>query len=546
MKKMTGRYFRLFLLFFFFANGVLAQLSGPVAGQVKNELLVRLEANAGIAAVLGKANRRQPASVLHKREVARRHNIHLLQFDPAAWPGEALPEWLGRQKEVQAVQYNYAVDFRREPNDPDFASQWGASRIGAREVWDITTGGTTANGDTIVVCILDSGFDLNHEDLKDNLWRNPGEIPGDGIDNDGNGLTDDIFGWNFANGSNEMKVDGHGLAVAGLIGAAGNNGIGVAGINWDIRLMLHVIEYVDQIISAFDYAIEQRRLYNQSKGAEGAFVVAANTSFGLPSPVFCSEQPVWGGMYDLMGEVGILSGAATVNRNSDVDVEGDMPTSCESDFIITVTNLTAGDEKYSSSGYGLQSIDMAAPGQDSYSLSLFNRYGVFGGTSAAAPHLSGAIALLYSLPCEELASDALAQPRETALFIRSVLLDGAEPLASLEGLAATGGLLNVFNAMELVDQSCGGSIGPLEILKIFPNPASAGFTVEYETPDFEPYDFRIYNSLGQMVYRNTETPNRFATKRLDIDSRNWAPGLYFAAIRRGKDQEVKPVMVKVE
>lgn len=543
MKKMTGRYSLLFLLLFF-SQYVPAQLTDPATGRVMDELLVRLEENTGINTILDRANRQQAASVVHQRTVARRYNIHLLRFNPAAWPGETLLEWLGRQKEVQAAQYNYAVEFRQEPNDPDYDRQWGAARIGAQEVWDLTTGGVTANGDTIVVCILDSGFDISHADLKDNLWRNPGEIPGDGQDNDGNGLPDDIYGWNYIDDNNEIKANSHGLAVAGLIGATGNNGLGISGINWNVRLMFHIIEYVDEIISALEYTIVQRERYNESKGQEGAFVAVVNTSFGLPIPTFCDEQPVWGGMYDLMGNVGILSGAATINQNVDVDAEGDMPTSCESDFIITVTNLTPDDEKFYSAGYGLRSIDMAAPGEGSYSLGLFNRYGAFGGNSAAAPHLSGAIALLYSLPCEELAADALAKPRETAQLIRSVLLDGVEPLESLEGITATGGLLNVFNAMELINKACGGSAGPMEILRIFPNPAASGFTIEYETPDFERYDFRIYNALGQLIYRNTETPNRFATKRLDIDSRNWAPGVYFVAIQRGKEQEVKPVLVK--
>ena len=396
------------------------------------------------------------------------------------------------------------------------------------------------------MAVLDSGCDLNHPDLLGNIWNNSAEISGDGIDNDNNGYIDDTFGWNFVDDTNEMKVNGHGLAVSGLVGAKGNNGMGVSGINWDIKLMVCAIQYVDQIISAYEYVIDQRHQYNESGGQKGAFVVATNASFGLSTPTFCDEQPVWGGMYDQLGAVGVLTGAGTTNRNLDVDVEGDMPTSCESDFLITVTNMNEAEEKELSSGFGEISIDMAAPGQNSYSLYLFDRYAVFDGNSAAAPHLTGSIALLYSLPCEELASDALSNPRETALLIRSVLIDGVEPLSSLEGLTATGGLLNVYNSMELINEACGGTSGPIEILKIFPNPTSSSFIVEYETPDFETYDFRVYNALGQEMYRNTETPTRFSTKRLEIDTRNWAPGVYFVAIQRGKDREVKPVMVKVD
>lgn len=523
-----------------------AQLVDPATGQVTNELLVQLEENTTLASLLDKANHRRPGSVLHKRTAARRFNIHLLQFDPAAWPGESLLGWLRVQKGVQAAQYNYQVAFRQEPNDPEFPRQWGLSRIGAPEVWDVSTGGLTANGDTIVIAVLDDGCDLNHPDLQGNIWSNPGEIAGDGIDNDDNGYIDDTYGWNFIDDSNVMKVNSHGLSVIGIAGAQGNNGMGITGVNWNVKMMICAIQYVDEIISAYEYVIGQRRLYNETNGAEGAFVVATNASFGLVTPTFCDQQPIWGSMYDLLGAQGVLTGAGTANQNVNVDEVGDMPTSCESDFIVTVTNMNEEEEKEPRSGFGEVSIDMGAPGQNSYSLALFGRYAVFNGTSYSAPYLTGAIALLYSLPCSELASDALSNPRETALLIRSALIGGAEPLASFEGLTATGGILNVFNAMEILSEACGGSSGPLGILKIFPNPASSGFFVEYETPDFEPYDFRVYNALGQEMYRDTRTPNRFAAKRLEIDASNWAPGVYFVAIQRGNDREVKPVLVKVE
>lgn len=542
---MINRFSWLFL-FLFITQLAYAQLVDPVSGKVRNEMLVRLDEGASVTTLVQKINRQRSASALHKRVAARRFNIHLLQFDPAAWPDQSLLEWLRAQKEVQAAQYNYQVEFRREPNDPEFGRQWSLPRIGATEVWDVSTGGLTANGDTIVVTVLDAGCDLSHPDLQGNIWNNAGEIPGDGIDNDSNGYIDDTFGWNFFNDNNEMRTSTHGLSVTGLVGAKGNNGAGISGMNWDVKMMICVIEFVDEIISAYEYAIEQRQRYNESQGARGAFVVATNASFGLLEPTFCDEQPVWGSMYGLLGDVGILTGAGTANRNINVDEEGDMPTTCESDFIITVTNMNEAEEKEPKSGFGEVSIDMAAPGQNIYSLTLSGRYAPFEGTSYSAPHLTGAIALLYSMPCEELASDALLNPRETALLMRSILINGAEPLASFEGLTATGGLLNVFNAMEILNEACGGSSGPLDILRIYPNPASEGFFVEYETPDFEPYGFRVYNALGQLMYRNTETPPRFATKRLRIDTRNWAPGVYFAAIQKGDDREVKPVMVKVK
>ncbi|MCB0552766.1 MAG: S8 family peptidase [Phaeodactylibacter sp.] len=544
MKKMILRNI-IFLAFTLLLHPLFAQptATATATGRVEDELIVQLAEKANPETLLQRINGRHAGSANFERIVAARFHIYLLRFDPAAWPQESLLHWLEGQSEVQAVQYNYAVEFRQEPNDPDYPLQWGLERIGAPGVWNIATGGLTANGDTIVVAILDSGYDLNHTDLKDNVWQNLGEIPDDGIDNDSNDYVDDTYGWNFKNDTNVMTVDDHGLSVAGIVGARGNNSIGVSGVNWNVKLMLFATAYVDEIVSAYEYVIEQRDRYNKSMGQEGAFVVATNASFGLPTPTFCDAQPIWGGMYDLMGKVGILTGAGTVNSSRNVDMEGDMPTTCESDFILTVTNTTIEDEKYLSAGYGKVSIDMGSPGQESYSLKPNDRYGSFGGTSAAAPHLTGAIALLYSLPCQDLATDALLNPEATALFIRNMLLNGVDLLPQLENFTATGGRLNVFNAMELVNEACGGTTGPLEILTVFPNPATDYLRVKYETPDFDPYELRVFNALGQLVLRTDIRPMRFSQKLFSIDVSQWPHGAYYLAIQRAKERIVKPFLV---
>lgn len=534
----------LFLAFTFQSVGLFAQrAASPYTGRIDDELIVQLAGTAAPQALLQRINSRHAGSAYYERLVAGRFNIHLFRFEPAAWPEEELLHWLEQQPEVQAVQYNYAVESRREPNDPDYPLQWGPGRIGAPQVWDVTTGGLTANGDTIVVAILDSGFDLAHSDLQGNIWQNPGEIPNDGLDNDQNGYPDDTFGWNFKNDSNVMSVDDHGTSVAGILGARGDNSNGISGLNWNVKLMLFATGYVDEIVSAYEYVIDQRDRYNKSMGQEGAFVVATNASIGLPTPTFCDDQPLWGSMYDLMGEVGILTGAGTVNSSRNVDVEGDMPTTCESDFILTVTNTTIDDEKYFSSGYGKVSIDMGSPGQESYSLKPNDRYGSFGGNSAAAPHLTGAIALLYSLPCEELATDALLNPEATALFIRSVFIEGVDHLSQLENYTVTGGRLNVFNAMELVNEACGGTTGPLEILSIYPNPATSDLKVIYETPDFEDYQLRVYNALGQLMLRTDVRPMRFSQKVFSIDVSQWPHGGYWLTLQKGDERLVEPFLV---
>jgi len=531
-----------FTALFFINHAAQAQSTAAVARNIDAELMVDLQDEASISKLIRSANLQKPASVTYLRNVSLSRNIHLIQFDTEQWGKQELLRWLSSQPAVVAAQANHWIQFNNEPNDPDFSEQWGALRIGAPEVWDITTSGLTALGDTIVVAVVDSGFELDHEDLAPNLWNNNGEIPGDGQDNDNNGYIDDTWGWDFKTNSNQVSFDDHGLAVAGILGARGNNELGISGISWNIKLMLLTISTADDVVSSYDYVIEQRKRYNESNGAEGAFVVATNASFGVPQPVFCDEQPVWGSMYDAMGEVGVLTGAGTTNKDLNVDLEGDMPTTCESDFIITVLNGTEEDEKYVATGYGATSIDMAAPGQESYSLKPFNRYGSFGGNSAAAPHLSGAIALLYSMPCEQLAASAVTDPSGTALAVRNALLEGVDLMASFEGITATGGRLNVAGAVERINAACGGT-GALDIVNIRPNPASSYLEVIYETPDFEKYQFRAYNALGQLVYRNEEQPGQFEQKLHRIDVSNWALGTYFVSIIREDEQITRPVVI---
>lgn len=537
------KYLYFILVLSLFSLTAQAQPVDAQSGKIENQRLVQLREGAALQPLLKRANAAFEGGVFQKRAVARSLNIHLLEFDPARCPADALAQWLEDQPEVLYQHANYKVDFRTTPNDPEYDRQWGAERIGLPEVWNFGQGGVTTNGDTIVIAIIDSGFDLSHEDIIGNIWTNPHEIPGDGVDNDGNGYVDDINGWDFRGNSPEIAFDDHGLQVSGVLAATANNDKGVAGVCWNAKIMYLSIGTVDGIVSAYEYALEQRQRYNETLGAEGAFVVATNASFGLFDPFFCSEYPIWGNMYDLLGEAGVLTGAGTTNENRDIDVVGDMPTSCESDFIITVLNGTEDEEKSTRSGYGKVAIDMAAPGDNSYSLAPFNRYAIFNGNSAAAPHLSGAIGLLYSMPCEFLATDALTKPKETALFIRSILIESVDLFPAFEDITATGGRLNVRSAMNLLSDACGGSTGDLGLLNIYPNPARDQLTIQYETPDFETYEFRIYNALGQLVYRNNDTPARFREKRLQVDVSRWQAGMYVVEVFKGDSVETEPVII---
>lgn len=511
---------------------------------IPGEIIVRYATGADAGEVVEDLRLSLGNAFYADRWLSRQFQIALLRFDPVQVPAQAVMDAVKKHPEIVSAQWSYVVEPRnQEPNDPFFGEQWDMTRIQLPEVWEISRGGLSALGDTIVVAILDSGFDITHEDLRDNIWYNPFEIAGDGLDNDNNGLVDDIAGWNYVENSPEHTVFFHGHSVAGIVGARGDNGLGVTGVNMQVRLMLFTIRTVPNIIEAYDYVITQRNRYNTSRGAAGAFVVATNASFGQPL-VFCETQPIWGGMYDLLGEEGILTGAATVNSNYNVDDEGDMPSTCPSDYLITVLNTNREDKKHQGSGFGPVSIDLGAPGQDSYTIQLNNGYGTFGGNSAAAPHLSGAIALLYSLPCEQLALDALERPSATALRIREVILNGTDPLADLSGKSVTGGRLNVFNSMELIREQCGTTPGVLDIIRLSPNPADERIIIQYQAPDFEPaYQLRIFDTLGRMVHRQTVKPPRFGDKTLEVDIRWWPAGFYFIEFQHPQRSVTKKLVV---
>ncbi len=497
----------------------------------KQEVIIQLTEKTDLESFLEQAPI-QHLRFQHIQTLSERFNIHLFEWNPNnTTSGLSI---LVRHPMIAAIQENAEIEFRKTPNDENFPLQWGLEFIGLDKFWETNTGGMTENGDTIVVAVLDEGFDISHEDLSENVWINRAEIPDDDIDNDNNGYVDDIHGWNFIENTPRHAISQHGQSVAGIIGARGNNGIGVTGINWNIKLMLFTILSVSDIIAAYDYIIEQRDLYNQSFGTEGAFVVATNASFGSNGQ-FCEEQPIWGGMYDRMGRVGVLTGAGTANGNWDVDLVGDMPTTCPSDFIITTLNINQDGQKHAGSAFGSISIDIGSPGENSYTTKPFDLYGAFGKNSAAAPHLTGVIGLLYSVPCQQFAKDALVNPMETALYVRNVILEGVRRQESLKGITVTGGSLDIANSLDIVDADCNSTIGELQIKKIFPNPSRGQITFDYQAAGFDEHTLRIVNILGQVVREESFVPPMFGRKRITLDLNLQTPGTYILVLQRGQE-----------
>lgn len=481
------------------------------------------------------------AHLEYQKTLVKKLNLHLFSIPAGLAKAEGVVEKLRQLSSVKDAFLNEAVEFRRTPNDPSFDQQWDMDVIQVEKVWDVTTGGVTALGDTIVVAVIDQGFESQHLDLIPNLWRNRGEIPGDGIDNDGNGYIDDLYGWNFIADSKDFSPHYHGMGVAGIIGAHGNNNIGVTGINWAIKMMLLQFDTVSDIFEAYNYVLHQRNLYNDTNGKQGAFIVATNASWGLVQPTFCSSA--WNDMYELLGESGILTAAATTNSGLDIDEVGDTPSGCGSDFIISVTETTQEDRWKGNRGYGKIGVDLGAPGDNSYTLDINGSYGGFNSNSAATPHVTGAIALLYSLPCKDLARAAIEKPMETALVMRNAILNGVDPMQSLKDVTVTGGRLNVFNSMIEISTFCDVRTGPLDLLKLYPNPVHTILTYTYETPDFQDYEIRVFNVLGQLVYTETFEPQRFGEKQKELDVATWPSGMYVLTIFQGKDVASKPFLV---
>jgi subtilisin family serine protease len=506
-----------------------------------NQIILRLQAGVPIQAFMRSLQSKCPFAQLNlKTTLAESHQIYLLSASQII-DRQALVQYLQGLPEVVAAAWNTPVRFRdTEPNDALFVNQWSMDRIGATKVWDTTTGGNTAGGREIVVAVLDKGFDLSHPDLAANLWQNPGEIPNDGLDNDNNGFKDDVYGWNFRANSPLFSVERHGTAVSGIIGANGDNGIGTAGINWNVKLMFIAVEYVDEVIAGFNYVLDQRKLYNETNGEKGAFVVVTNGSFGIDQ-VKCSEQPIWGSMYDLLGEVGVLNVAATANGDWDVEQVGDIPTSCTSEYLIAVTNTDQNDKRANGAAYGKFSIDLGAPGQGISSTDKDGGYrNDFSGTSAACPHVAGAVALLYSVPCTALDSLAKANPSECAKLMRRAIVDNTDAVFSLAEETVSGGRLNIYEGMKYLHAYCISSeyerqngdfkdvfTDEKRLVNISPNPSSDRISIDYGSIDFKTVKIRVFNMLGQeVIFNQVATPEPFAPQSIEIDVRNWQPGVY--------------------
>jgi len=453
-------------------------------------------------------------------------NIYLVTYNDTVLKSYVF-ETLGKP---ESVSPNAEIELRRVPNDELYSEQYHLDLIRAEEAWDITTGNIDGNSD-YVIAVLDDGFAFTHPDLIPNLWTNEAEIDGDGIDNDDNGYIDDYLGLNIQTNNDDQVVETHGSQVLGVLGAKGNNGIGIAGVMWDADiLIISAVTTVGEIIAGMNYIYEMKRLYVETDGARGANVIVTNFSGGIPRE-FPDSFPAWCAVYDLLGTVGILSVTATANLSLDVEEEGDMPTLCDSPYLITVSYTDRIDE-LSNSAFGSTSVDIAAPGENILSTVQGNSYNNNeSGSSYAAPQVAGAIGLMYNVDCEEIAQQHIDNPTQLALDIKSAILNGVDTKVSLNE-SVSGGRLNMFNSILELIELCGGTaLAELEVFPLAPNPMTnadmSTMSLNYVTDVFSEHTLIVTDALGRQVYTQKFMPSTFSAKSILLNQVPYlSSGLY--------------------
>jgi subtilisin family serine protease len=340
----------------------------------------------------------------------------------AAARAQALPQ-------VLYAEPNHTYRIAAVPNDPMYRQLWALgpsnrtgmnSGIDAPSAWDAVVGSPS-----VTVAVVDSGVDATHPDLAANVWTNPGEAGGleaNGADDDGNGYVDDRQGWDWIDDDNTPSDPlGHGTHTAGTIGAVGNNGLGISGVSWTVRLMaLRVIDgsgagFASDVAEAFTYAARA-----------GTQIV--NASLTGPEP----SQAV----YDAIAAAPeTLFVVAAGNEGKDTDVSPSYPCSFDLPNLVCVAATGQFNELTPFSNWGARSVDLAAPGMRILSTWPGGGYAEGMGTSAATPHVAGAAALVW------------ARSPGGTLAVRDALLRGVEPLPALRGRTVTGGRLNAAGAL---------------------------------------------------------------------------------------------------
>ncbi|MGY8770866.1 MAG: S8 family serine peptidase, partial [Pirellulales bacterium] len=351
---------------------------------------------------------------------------------------DAVSQWLDQNDVVESFEPNALLPNQTVPNDTEFNSLWGLDNTGqsggtidadidATEAWEITTG-TSGN----VVAVIDTGIDYTHPDLISSIWVNPGEIAGNGIDDDENGFVDDIHGFDFINNDGDpMDDNSHGTHVAGTIAAAGNNSAGITGVAPETSVM--ALKFLgangsgstSDAIRALNYATMMKSLYSVN-------VVATNNSWGGGD----YSQALYNAI-KASGDADILFVAAAGNMGTNNDTAPQYPAGYGLDNVISVAATDHNDQLASFSNYGATSVDLAAPGVDILSTVPGGGYASYSGTSMATPHVSGVIALAYAV------NNSVSMDQ-----VKKAILGGVDVVDSLQNVVSTDGRLNAVNTLQ--------------------------------------------------------------------------------------------------
>ncbi|WP_375578758.1 S8/S53 family peptidase [Marivirga tractuosa] len=400
-----------------------------------------------------------------------------------------------------------------------------------------------------VIAVIDGGVKADLSNFHDSFWANENETS-NGKDDDHNGYIDDIWGWNFAEGNNDVSRndvgDWHGTPVNSII----NSLLKIDSYDSNPVKLLNVVKgaSIESIQQSLIYIYQLKKLYNQSNGAKGANIIAINCSWGKEY-LFAEDYPEWCAIYDSLGNEGVLVVSSVSNNHENIDFVGDMPSTCESDFLITVTNSFEDGTKVFDAAYGLENVDISATGQNSYTMLNTGIYGYFGGTSAAAPYVSASIGLIYSLPIKEFQLDLTEKPKETALFVKKALIESVYKHKSLEEKTVSGGLLNTFNAVKLIcdyynkPHLYNDIFKSSNLLSLYPNPASDKIRLTLESNISKLMKVQILNFNGQFVIEmNVNVKKGVQNIELEINSLN--TGIYFLTLENTEKRKMLKLVVK--
>ncbi|MFN7966278.1 MAG: S8 family serine peptidase [Acidobacteriota bacterium] len=443
-------------------------------------------------------------------------------------PGVNVEAAIARLQASPLVEYaepNFVIGLDVIPNDPRVSELWGMNNTGqtggtvdadidADLAWGVSTGSPS-----VVVGVIDTGIDYNHPDLAPNIWTNPGEVAGNGIDDDNNGFIDDVHGYDFINNDPDPFDDnGHGSHVSGTITAAGNNSIGVAGVAWNVKVM---------------------GLKFLSGGGSG------NTADAVRAVDYATMMHVdltsnsWGGggfsqtLYDAIARAGaanIAFVAAAGNDGVNNDTSPHYPSSYDLANLISVAATDHRDLKASFSNWGPTSVDLAAPGVDILSTLPGNTYGTLSGTSMATPHVSGVCALIRSV-----------SPNIPVAQMKNVLLNSVDHIASMNGQVVSNGRLNAFFAIAEPDNVAPGMINSLAAVDPGSNTMGLSWTATGDDGNVGTANYyELRYSLDPITEANFSSATRAGkepaplvagtTQQMEVKNLQ-AASLYFFAIR---------------